>query len=84
MQIEVDGVLMLELARDSTAAVQVDPGQHEVVARMDWERSSPLEVVCTDKEPTRVEVITVAPFKALLAKVVHRKLIRVRPFDAAQ
>jgi hypothetical protein len=83
LKIEVDGSLPLELSRDSTAAVQVDPGRHQVVARMDWERSLPLEVTCSDEEPTRLEVVTVAPFRALLAKFSGRKLIEVRHYSSS-
>jgi hypothetical protein len=78
LKIEIDGSVAVELSRASAAEVQVTPGRHEVVARMDWERSLPLEVNCTDEEPTRLEVVTVAPFEALLAKLSRRALIEVR------
>jgi hypothetical protein len=84
LKIEVDGSLVLELSRASTAAVQVDAGRLEVVARIDRERSLPLEVTCSDEETTRLEVVTVAPFKALLAKVSGRDLIDLRPTRAPE
>ena len=83
LKIEVDGVLVLELPRGSTATVQVDPGQHEVVARVDWERSLPLEVTCTEDQPTKLKVVTVAPFKWLYAKLSGRKLIEVRHYTGS-
>jgi hypothetical protein len=81
LKVEVDGSLILKVPRATTATVHVEPGRHEIVARMDWERSLPLEVTCTDEEPTRLEVVTVAPFKALSAMLARKKLIEVRPVE---
>jgi hypothetical protein len=79
LKIEIDGVLVLELPRSSSASAHVEPGRHEVVAGMDWERSLPLEVTCTDEESTKLEVVAVAPFRALFAMLSGKKLIEVRP-----
>jgi hypothetical protein len=81
MKIEIDGILALELARSSTATAQVEPGEHKIVARMDWERSLPLEVTLTEEEPTRVEVVTVGPFKAVFAMLIRQKLFEVRQVE---
>jgi hypothetical protein len=48
---------------------------------VDWERSEPLGVTCKDESATKVEVVSVAPYKALVAMVSGRKLIEVREVD---
>ena len=67
LKIEVDGSLVLELPTYATRSVEVDPGFHAVVAKMDWVSSPALGVTCRDDEPTRVQVVISSPFAAFRA-----------------
>lgn len=60
---------MLGLSSGETATVEVQPGSHEVVAKMGWTRSPALGVTCRDGEATRVEVVVPRPFLAGLRTI---------------
>lgn len=44
MRITEDGRVLLEVPALGSASVEVDPGRHVLVARMDWVSSPPLEL----------------------------------------
>ncbi|WP_250033073.1 hypothetical protein [Paractinoplanes maris] len=48
MTFRVDGRLVARLRRGATARIEVPAGRHTVQARMDWQRSEPLELDLSD------------------------------------
>jgi hypothetical protein len=72
LKVEIDGRVVLLLPRGVTVTAQVQSGSHEVVAKMDWARSAPLEVICSDEEATELEVVVpgsllLAPWRAIFS-----------------
>jgi hypothetical protein len=69
LNVELDGEVVLSLSRGSTGTVEVPPGRHTVVARMNWASSPPLEITCVEGEATHVEVVAAPPRESTKWKI---------------
>ena len=58
LKVLVDGELVGDVRHGATLETTVPAGPHEVRAKMDWVKSPPLGVDCTDAPPIAVEVTT--------------------------
>jgi hypothetical protein len=63
----VDGVPSAEIRRGERVEIPVPPGEHSVVARIDWCSSPELRIACGEDDVHRLEVgCTIAGWRMLL------------------